>query len=1071
MFGMALKFKRLEKERTRIKPLHNVSSLACSLLFCIHLAGSAAAGQTHSTVTPEILNALKWRSIGPAVMGGRIDAVVGVPGNPNVIYVGHSSAGLYKSVNGGTTFTSIFDDEGTLSIGAVALSPGNPDVIYVGTGEGNPRNSASFGDGIYKSLDGGKSWKHLGLEKTERIARIVVNPQDPKIVLVAAMGHEWGPNQERGIYRSTDAGNTWKRVLFVNDTTGGSDVEFDPTNPNIVYAGMFDYLRRPWNLRSGGPGSGLYRSTDGGETWTSLTDPALKNELPSGVLGRVGVGVSASNPAVVYAFVPSKEGLLWRSSDGGESWKMVSKNPDINFRPFYFSQIRVDPADENRIYSLAGGLYLSIDGGKSFHPLQGGGDNHDMWIDPADPKRILLGSDMGFDISTDRGQTWDKLINLPFAQVYRVGFDMAEPYHVMAGLQDHEVWWGPNETWSRRGVMNDDWRRLVAWGDGQNAMADPRDPDIIYLNTHFGSIARLDRKPNSIRWITPSPVLEFGSGVGAFKYRFNWSAPLLISRHNPDVVYFGGNVLFRTKDGGDSWDIISPDLSGNDPEKMKSSGGPISEDNTNAEAYGTIFAISEDSRDPNVIWVGTDDGFVQVTRDGGKHWTNVTPNIQGLPSNSPVSSIDSAHNEPGRTYASFDRHTFDDFAPYVYVTSDFGKTWQRISDGLPSYVHVVREDPREANLLYAGTELGISASFDRGRTWADLRLGLPRLPVYDLQVHPRDNDLILGTHARGIYVLDDVTPLQQLAKAIPKTAELFAPMPVTRFAQAPGPSPLGKRIFMGPNQPYGALISYYLEGPEEGTKPKVEVEVLDSQGKLLRRVKGTDQQGINRVVWDLREEVPGEEWKDHDEEDDAEEEERSGYIMYSLELRGPQVLPGNYTVNLVVDGQKYSEPLTVRLDPQLKASAEGLSAQHDAVLRLVEMQKRAGTALSQVRSLSLQLDALGKRLKDNTVKGEATAFQKKLKDIEAELRNDQSGYRAPACLIEQIAYVRFLIDRFDGPPTVAQQNQINEDEKKLAEVLKRFGELSTHELANLNGRLRAAGFPYIAAERKIEGHD
>lgn len=1033
------------------------------ILIGLLAAGSRRAwGQSEMMITADLLQGLQWRSIGPAVFGGRLDEVVGVPGNPNIIYIAHSSAGLFKSTNGGTTFKSIFDNAGTLSIGALALSPENPQVIYVGTGEGNPRNSASFGDGIYKSLDGGRTWKHLGLEKTERIARIAVDPRNPQIVLAAAMGHEWGPNEERGIYRSADGGASWERVLYVNETTGASDVQFDPKNPNIVYAGMFDYLRKPWRFRSGGPGSGLYRSSDRGVTWVKLTDSKLKNGLPSGGLGRVGVAVSSSNAEVVYAIVPAKEGMLWRSADGGQSWTMVNANTEINSRPFYFSQVRVDPLDENRVYSLAGELLVSVDGGKTFKQIAERihGDHHALWIDPQNPNRLLNGSDGGFHISNDRGATWDFVNTLPLAQAYHVSVDMAEPYNVLSGFQDNEVWRGPSEKRNREGVKNGDWQRLVGWGDGQNAIADPRDPNIIYLDTHTGDITRIDLRTGEARFITPHPVLEFGTGVGAFRYRFNWNTPIYMSLHNPDVIYLGGNVLFKTSDAGNTWTAVSPDLTSNDPEKLTSSGGPLTQDNTNAEAYCTITAISEDAVNPGVLWVGTDDGHVQITRDGGRTWTNVVGNIRGLPPESWVSSLHASPHDPGRAYVAFDRHQWDDFAPYVYATSDYGKTWSKISDGLCGYVHVVREDPRQHDLLYAGTELGIFTSFDRGKSWTDLRLGLPPLPAYDLTVHPRENDLIMATHARGMYILDDVTALQQLAQARSEPLALFKPMPATRFEPVPGAGSLGDRVFVAKNRPYRALISYYLAKavPGEKTEEKVELQVLDSHGKVIRTLEGTNSDGINRVVWDLREDPPG--------GAKTVQESRETYISYSPQLRGPEVLPGNYTVNLIARGHKVAQTFSVRFDARQKASQEDLMAQQQAIRHLLEMQERAEIALQQINALTEQLKPLRKRLSDQKLVEVAGTLQKELEAIVDELRASPGEYRGPAKLIEQIAYLRHLVASHSGPPPMAQREWIDNYEKQLSAVLEHLDKVLKQDVAEFNGHLRAAGVPYLAVTQK-----
>src|SRR5262245_54213903 len=644
------------------------------LLLILSLALSVAVQTADIRVAPQLLGGVQWRSIGPAMFGGRVADVAGVPGNPNLLFVAHSSGGLFKSANGGITFESIFNDGNTLSIGAIAVVPDNPDVIYVGTGEGAVRNSISFGDGIYKSTDGGKTWRHLGLKDSERFARIVVHPANQQIVIAAAMGHAFGQNEERGVFRSTDGGATWQRTLYVNVTTGASDVTFDPQDPQIVYAGMYDYLRQPWHFRSGGPGSGLYRSGDGGLTWTKLTDPALKNGLPGArLLGRSGVAVSRSNPTAVYALIEAQEGgALWRSHDRGKSWQMVSNDRRINNRPFYYTQVRVDPADENRVYTLSGSFNVSSDGGRTFGPSGGRmfGDHHALWIDPTNSSRLLCGTDGGFFISNDQGRNWDFVNNMPMAQAYHVGLDMAEPYNVLGGFQDHEIWRGPNEKWNEVGVREGDWKRLRYMADGQNTIPDPRDPNRIYYNGHFGDITFIDLRNAEERYIQPYAVGPSGEGADAELYRFNWNSPIHMSSSNPDVVYYGGNVLFRTTDRGTTWKAISPDLTTNDKAKQKPSGGPITLDNTRAETHCTILAIAESPRDPRVIWAGTDDGNLQVTRDGGATWTNVAPNIAGAPRFSWFSSISASQTDAGAAYVTVDQHRLNDFAPHVFATTD-----------------------------------------------------------------------------------------------------------------------------------------------------------------------------------------------------------------------------------------------------------------------------------------------------------------------------------------------------------------------------------------------------------------
>ena len=1019
--------------------------------FILVLGGFAAPLAEGRGVTAEDLRGLSWRGIGPAVMSGRVTAVAGVPGNPMILLAGHSTAGLYKSEDGGVTFRSIFNDGGTLSIGAVAIDPRNPAVIYVGTGEGNPRNSASFGDGVYRTLDGGQTWQHLGLEKTERITRILVDPNDPKVVLVAALGHEWGASPDRGVYRSGDGGRSWQRVLYVSETTGASDLTFDPTNPNVVYAGMYDFLREPWHLRSGGPGSGLWRSRNNGVTWQKLNDPALKNGLPPEPIERVGVAVAASNPNVVYAFLPSKEGLLWRSDDAGDHWHLVSSNRATDSRPFYFSQVFVDPANENRIYTLAGELLVSVDGGRDWRPIEAGGDNHDLWIDPTNPRRLLLGSDMGFNESYDHGKTWDYFNTMPWGQAYRVGYDRAEPYHVMGGFQDHEVWWGPSTMWRENGAQNGDWVHISPWGDGQYAMADPRDPNIVYFDNHYGDITRFDLRTGVARFITPYPVSESGTGVGSFKYRFSWNAPFLISHHNPDVIYFGGNVLFRTEDGGQTWKVISPDLTTNNPQKMKPSGGPVTLDNSNAEAYCTIFALSEDARDPKVIWVGTDDGNVQITRDGGAQWKNVAGNIPGLPSGSPVSSIHSSPTVAGRAYVSFERHQLNDFAPYVFVTDDYGKTWRPIAKGLPTYVHVVREDPKQPNLLYAGTELGPFASFDSGQTWLDLRLGLPRLPVYDLVVHPVANDLIIATQARGYYILDDATPLQRLAEAVNRPLTLFPPMPATRFVPMPYMPNHGQRGFEAPNRPYGAILSYYLSETIAKAPLNVSIQILDANGKLLRTQEEKGQPGINRLAWDLRVDVPGE-----------PAPQNQPRPRMQRRLLGPEVVPGDYTVRLTAGAETASTQVIVHTDPHWKFSRQELAEHSQASGRLAQMLEEGQAASLRAEDVQSQIAELEKRLADPELKEEGEALRKELAAAGKELGklNVYPLDSAPPLLV-QIGFLRRIVDSYPGAPTAAQAQQISEREAELSKSLDNLKLALEVKLKEFNAHLCSAGVPLI----------
>jgi photosystem II stability/assembly factor-like uncharacterized protein len=1035
---------------------------ALVLFYCVALGARQQAVKpdqpTAAPVDPRLLQGLQWRSIGPAMFGGRVVDVAGVPGKPDLLFVGAASSGLYRSTNGGITFESVFNDGNTLSIGAIAVQPDRPDVIYVGTGEGFPRNSISFGDGIYKTTDGGKTWTHLGLTDAERFARIVIHPTNPQIVLAAAMGHAFGANTERGVYRTSDGGKTWARTLFVNDSTGASDVQFDPKDPSIVYAGMYDYERKPWTFRSGGAGSGLYRSADGGATWTRLTDPALRNGLPGGkLLGRIGIAVSRSNPGVVYALIESQEeGVLWRSDDRGLHWKIVNSDHRINNRPFYYTQVRVDPEDENRIYTLSGTFNVSTDGGRTFGPGGGRmfGDHHALWIDPLDPMRLLCGTDGGFFISHDYGRNWDFVNNMPLAQAYHVGVDMADPYNVLGGFQDHEIWRGPNERWNEAGVREGDWRRLRYMADGQNTVPDPRDPNRIYYNGHFGDITWIDMRNSEERYIQPYPVGPSGEGADAELFRFNWNSPIHMSPSDPDVVYYGGNVLFRTTDRGTTWKPISPDLTTNDKEKQRPSGGPITFDNTRAETHCTILSIAESPRDRGVIWAGTDDGNVQLTRDGGAHWTNVAPNMAGAPRFSWVSSISASNVDAGTAYVSIDQHRLNDFAPYVFATNDYGRTWRKISSGLKGYAHVVMEDPKEPRLIYTGTELGIFGSFDRGASWTDLRLGLPRLAVVDMKVHPRDNDLVIATHARGFYILDDVTPLQALAKAQGTgTLALYRPMRATRYTPASDTSVLGNRVWVARNKPYGALINYYL--PETPGNEVLRLAILDASGRTVRTLQGTNRAGINRVVWDLHEASACPATAGRGARGAGGGRGRGGDGASWI-----RALPGEYKVRLTALGRTAEESLTVRLDPNVTATAQDLDVYYREVKKIESIECSTSEAMSRIATLDGQLAGAESKTTDAQIKSDGESVRKELRAIAVELNGDP---REPdhLNLRGKINWLTIQVGNYTGRPTPAQIEWIDRFSADRDRLVAHLEAVLHSSVAKLNQRLTAAGITEV----------
>ena len=774
------------------------------------------------------------------------------PGNANIVYVATGSGGLWKTVNGGVTWKPIFERQGTFSIGDIALAPSNPDVVWVGTGESNVRNSVSFGDGVYKSTDGGKNWQHMGLKDTEHISAIVINPQNPDIVYVGALGHAFAPNDERGVFMTTDGGKTWTKTLYIDKEHGVSDLEMDPTNPNILYAGMWSFERKPWTHRSGSEKGGVFKSIDGGRTWNKLT-----NGLPK-LLGRIGVRVAPSNPNTVYAIVESKDGTLYRSDDRGDTFKQVSKQTNIVSRGFYYTRVRVDPNNENHIYAVASTLFESIDGGKSFRSITGKThiDYHAFWLDTKDPKRMWVGEDGGFAVTHDGGETWEPVYNIPLGQFYQIHADNRLPfYYVMGGLQDNGAWTGPSRTREPAGIMNDDWR-MVSFGDGFYIINNADDPEIYISESQGGNILRTDFRSREQQEINP---WGRGSGAGPAlgeKFRFNWNSPVMLSPHDKNTLYFGGNVVFKSTDFGKTWEQISPDLTTNDKEKQKDAGGPVAFENSTAEYHTTIISLAESPLKKGQLWAGTDDGNLQLSTDGGKHWDNIVRSISGLAANSPVSHIEPSRTSEQTAYVAFDRHMFDDFRPYIFKTGDGGKSWHNVAGNLPpkAYVQVVREDPRNTNLLYAGTELGLFASYNGGKEWIALNLkNLPNVSVHDILIHPRENDLIVATHGRSIWILDDASPIQQMTSAILNSySHLFSVRPGLRFATRFTRYGIGEKAFTGPNPPYGALITYYLKTkPDDKTTFKI--QILDESGKLVQELdKPTKEKGLNRVTWNLR---------------------------------------------------------------------------------------------------------------------------------------------------------------------------------------------------------------------------
>ena len=795
-----------------VLPVRLVPLVLLSLLTALTAGAAPLHAAAPGVFDPDLLAGLRARSIGPAAMSGRVTVIEGVAADPRTIYAGAASGGVWKSVNGGLTWEPIFDDQPVASIGAIAVFQKSPDVVWVGTGEGNVRNSASVGNGVYRSLDGGKTWTHLGLDATERIARIVLHPSDPDVAWVAALGREWGENAERGVYQTEDGGKTWKKLLYVDARTGAADLVIDPDNPRKLLAAMWQYRRWPWSFESGGPGSGLYASYDGGRTWKRRTED---DGLPKGELGRINLAMSRSNPEIVYASVEAQKSALLRSSDGGRTWTTANQGPNIAPRPFYFATLEVDPQWPNRVYSLGFLVKVSDDSGKTFTNLPGTdkihGDFHAMWIDPGDPRHLLVGDDGGMAVSFDRGRTAAFIADLPLAQYYHVAVDMEKPYNVYGGLQYNGSWRGPSATWDLGGIPNSAWSP-VGGGDGFGTVPDPADPSTGYSMAQNGYLTRWDLKTGEIKDARPAPP----AGV---RLRFNWNAGIAVDPFAPGTVYYGSQFLHQSVDHGRTWTTISPDLTTNDPawQKDRESGG-LTPDASGAETYTTILAISPSPVARGLIWVGTDDGRVQVTRDGGKSWTSVEGNVPGVPAHTWVPEIRASRFDAGTAFVGFDDHRRSNWTPYLYRTDDFGKTWKSLAGKeLRGYALAVEQDPADKDLLFLGTEFGLWISEDGGGHWLRYKYGLPTVPVMGLAVHPRDRDLVIATHGRALYVVDDIRPLSGLdAATFREPLHLF---PIAAAQQhwlrfTVGAYGQGAGHFQGENRPYGALITFSVSGPD-----------------------------------------------------------------------------------------------------------------------------------------------------------------------------------------------------------------------------------------------------------------
>jgi len=1011
------------------------------------------------------LEGLAWRSIGPANMGGRTADVEGVPGNANVVYAATGSGGLFKTVNGGVTWKPIFERQGTISIGDIALAPSNPEVVWVGTGESNVRNSVSFGDGVYKSSDGGQNWQHMGLRGTERISAIAIHPQNPDIVYVGALGHAFGPNEERGVFMTTDGGKTWTKTLYLDKEHGVSDLDIDATNPNILYAGMWSFDRKPWTHRSGSEKGGLFKSIDGGRTWNKIT-----NGLPK-LLGRIGVRSAPSNPNVVYAIVESKEGTLYRSDDRGDTFKQVSKQSNIVSRGFYYTTVRVDPNDENRVFAVASSLFISIDGGKSFRSITGKThiDYHALWMDPKNPKRMWQGQDGGIAVSYDSGETWEYVNNIPLGQFYQIHADNRLPfYYVMGGLQDNGTWAGPSRTREPAGIMNDDWR-MVSFGDGFYVVNSADDSELYLSESQGGNILRTDFRTREQQEVNP---WGRGSGDGPAigeKYRFNWNAPIVLSPHDKNTVFFAGNVVFKSTDFGKTWEQISADLTTNDREKQKDAGGPIAIENTSAEYHTTIISLAESPLRKGQIWVGTDDGNLQLTLDGGKNWSNISASVSGVPKNSPVSHVEPSRVGADTAFIAFDRHMFDDFRPYIFKTTDGGKTWSSISGNLPAkaYVQVVREDPKNPNLLYAGTEIGLFASYTGGQEWVPLNLkNMPNVAVHDIVVHPRENDLIVATHGRSVWILDDATPVQRMTSGIVNSnAHLFPVRSGLRFASFFTRYGIGDKVFTGPNPSYGALITYYLKDKLD-EKATFKIQILDQGGKLVQELnKPSREKGLNRVAWNLRYGGP-----------EVRRPPSAEETAFSGPPRGPQVLPGSYKVKLTVSDKTFEEAVEVRLDPTINVPPGDLQAQLDLQMKLRDMQSATNTALRFLDSLEEQLKHTETTVKnlnkepDKELMKALEDYQKQIVALEDRLarRSEGLGFPGKSQVTNRIGDLFFALDGTNAAPTPYQRQYFEEIQPEFRERMAEANRFLKDTVPQWNEKLRAWNVPTLTTRNPID---
>ncbi len=1027
-----------------------------------------------------LLKDLKYRLIGP-YRGGRVTAVTGVPSRPGTYYFGATGGGVWKTQDSGTTWQPVTDAVlKTGSVGALAVADSDPNVVYVGMGEQAIRGNASHGDGVYKSVDAGKTWKHMGLADTRQIGRVRVHPKDPDTVYVCALGHMSGANAERGVFKSTDGGKNWKQVFTRGEKAGCVDMVLDPGNPNVIYAGFWEVVRTPYSLESGGPGSGLFKSTDAGETWKEIgRNPGGPNK---GVQGKIGVAVSPVNPERVWAIIEAEDGGVFRSDNGGSTWTRVNEQRMLRQRAWYYSRIYADPTRPNTMYVLNTGFYRSDDGGRTYTPIPTGhGDNHDLWIAPNDSNRMIESNDGGAHVSNTGGRSWSTIMNQPTAQFYRVTTDNDFPYGIYGAQQDNTTV-KIKSRGNRGSITEADWHD-VGGGESGWIAPDPKDSNIVYAGSYGGLLTRYDHRSGQTRTVNVWPDNPMGAGAEAMKYRFQWNFPLLFSPHDPNVLYSGGNMLFKSTTEGQSWEAISPDLTRNDKSKQGSSGGPITKDNTGVEYYCTIFTVDESRITKGLIWTGSDDGLVHVTRDGGRKWDNVTPGKDIMPEWIQINSIEASPHDPAKAYVAATAYKSDDHRPYLYRTTDYGKTWKKIVNGIAgnAFTRVIREDPNRKGLLFAGTETGLYLSMDDGENWQQFQLNLPIVPITDLTFHKRENDLIIATQGRSFWVFDDLPVLHQMTDAVRGSdVHLFAPKPAYRYAGGGGFGGGGRGGGGGQNPPNGVVVNFLLKNKPQG---EVTLEFFDNAGKSIKKfsskatetaatpappadddegpriptgpVRVAANAGMNRFVWDMR--YP-----------DASS--FPGMIYWAGSSRGPVAVPGNYTVTLTVDGKTFSQPFVIKKDPRMAGSQQDLQKQLDLSLQIRDKVTQANDAVIRIRDIRKQVDDLVTRasaLKDAQKVVEAgKKLSKELTEVEQELyqtknQSSQDPLNYPIKLNNKLAALLGTVQNSDTAPT-SQSNQVFEDLATKVNVhIRKLDGLLQADLNAFNKLVRDTAVPAV----------